>query len=139
MQTRWNLLFLFITIVALIFIGCGNQKKARQSEQAATKSEQRVVQGTVLKVNFEGAPEAMDAPRIYDILLKTDQGDTLHVKYRALPPSPVREAAKIRLAFHAGVIKPGHYLIAKGEYQKNDRVVWVKSAGDFIETRENKP
>jgi hypothetical protein len=87
-------------------------------------------------------PEGLlDTPRKFVFKVKEDSSFFVNVSYTAYPPSPVgdREMEKIRLNFHAGTIKIGDYLVARGVYDKKTDMVIVANQGDYIETYLEKP
>lgn len=87
-------------------------------------------------------PEGLfDKPRKFVFKIKKDSGSFVNVSYTAYPPSPVgdREMGKIRLNFHAGTIRIGDYLKARGVYNKETDMVVIAKEGDYIETYPEKP
>jgi hypothetical protein len=98
------------------------------------------VSGSVITVQDMNPPGRYDAPRRFLIAVKTDDGRHVNVSYTAYPPSPLKgRENKIRLRFHAGIIKAGDYLKTRGTYYKDRNLLEVSGAGDFIETYPEKP
>lgn len=86
-------------------------------------------------------PEGLfDAPRKFVYTIQKDDSSSTNVSYTAYSPSPVdgRERKKIRLNFHAGTIKIGDYLKARGIYDAKTNVLTVANEGDYIETYSEK-
>ena len=79
-------------------------------------------------------------PRRYLYQVREETGDLVSIAYTSYPPSPAEEALqKIRLHFHAGEIKIGDYIIAYGCFDRDEKTLYVKEEGDYIETFPKKP
>ncbi|NIS74249.1 MAG: hypothetical protein GTO08_03035 [Deltaproteobacteria bacterium] len=64
----------------------------------------------------------------------------MNVSYTAYPPSPFKDREKATgLRFHAGTVREGDYLEARGTYSRQSNLLEVSGAGDYIETYPEKP
>ena len=100
----------------------------------------QTVSGVVLGGGDQTPPGLMDAPRTFIYQLRLDSAEEINLTYTAYPYSPAAETRPaIRLTFHAGEIKPGFYLSARGTYDPATITLTVAGEGDFIETSAEKP
>jgi hypothetical protein len=101
----------------------------------------RVVSGYVVGGGDTTPGGLADAPRKFVYQVQQDDGSVVNVAYTAYPPGPTGDQArkKIRLDFHAGTIRTGDYLEARGRYDEDTNTVVVADEGDYIETYSQKP
>lgn len=101
------------------------------NEQAMT-----TIRGTVLSAE-DTTPEGLrDSPRLLVYEVQMEDGTPVEVSYTAYPPSPAGDRAgkKVTLEFHAGKIRVGDYLIARGTYDREANTLTVAREGDYIKT-----
>jgi hypothetical protein len=83
-------------------------------------------------------PEGLaDAPRRFVYRVETGDGSIARVAYTAYPPSPADDGVGIILRFHAGVVRVGDFLVARGHY--DEAGILVVSEGGSIETFAERP
>lgn len=82
-----------------------------------------------------------DAPRRFVYQVETEDRGVVNVSYIAYPPSPAgdRARAKIALNFHAGTVRVGDYLEARGTLDPATNTLVVAESGDYITTYPQKP
>lgn len=118
----------------------GNTATPDENNKGGTTEAVITVSGYVVN-GGDTTPEGLfDTPRKFVYTIQKDDGSTIGVSYTAYPPSPVgdREMKKIKLNFHAGTIKIGDYLKARGTYDTKTNVLTVINQGDYIETYSEK-
>jgi len=109
---------------------------------AFTLSDERIpvtVSGWVVGGGDTSPEGLLDAPRVYLYQVEQQDGSIVNVSYRALPPGPGNLVPEIRLAFHAGTILIGDYLVARGVFDPASLTLQVTEKGDYIETSPEKP
>jgi hypothetical protein len=107
--------------------------------QALTDGVQEVG-GIVLDGGDSTSAGLMDAPRTFIYRVKLDSGEEINISYTSYPASPAGDSRpKVKLAFYAGEILVGDYLVARGTYDSSNQTLTVAAEGDYIETFEKKP
>jgi hypothetical protein len=127
----------------LVLAGCAVDDPAAKSMPTTPpelSAGVQTVSGVVLGGGDQTPQGLMDAPRTFIYQLRLDSGEEISLTYTAYPYSPAAESRPvIRLTFHAGEIKPGFYLSARGTYDPASKTLTVAGEGDFIETSAEKP
>jgi hypothetical protein len=132
-----------LPILALVFatVGVSGCSSSESAPTPAAGGGVTTISGTVV-AGGDTTPEGLeDAPRTFVYSVETDEGSTIDVVYTAFLPSPAgdREAEEVTLTFHAGEIRIGDYLVARGTYLADSNQLIVGEAGDYIETFAEKP
>ncbi|OJX43800.1 MAG: hypothetical protein BGO78_02205 [Chloroflexi bacterium 44-23] len=141
-----HLLCLVIVFFPLILLNSCSPANTTDPDNITKRAPQTLqngiqkVSGIVLSGGDTTPAGLLDAPRTFVYQVKLDGGEEINVTYTAYPPSPVSETQpKIRLAFYAGEINVGDYIIAHGNYDKSTQTLTVAAEGDYIETYSKKP
>lgn len=96
-----------------------------------------IVEGIVISGGDTTPPDLLDGPRRFVYSVRQADDSTIEVSYVAYPPSPAGEQKmkQIELSFHAGTVRIGDRIEARGRLDPATQRITVADEGDYIRTR----